>query len=233
MIKNISDFLTEKDSRTESKDFFSLQSPRILRVELKSRYVWAKMGSMIAYNGTVGFTRESILHGGVGNLLKKVVSSEGASLMKAEGSGSLFLADEGKKVTLFNIQDNESLIVNGSNLLAFEPDIEWNINIMKKLSGMMAGGLFNVTLSGTGSVAITTHDDPLPLRVTPDCPVYTDPQATVAWSGSLTPEFKTDIQLKSLFGRGSGESIQLCFKGDGFVMVQPYEEGRTAQISGT
>ena len=26
------------------------------------------------------------------------------------------------------------------------------------------------------------------------------------------------------FGRGSGESIQMKFDGDGFVVVQPYEE---------
>ena len=43
-------------------------------------------------------------------------------------------------------------------------------------------------------------------------------------SGNLTPEFKKDISLKTFFGRGSGESIQMQFQGDGFVVVQPYEE---------
>ena len=46
----------------------------------------------------------------------------------------------------------------------------------------------------------------------------------VAWSGSLTPELHTDLQLKSFLGRGSGESFQMRFQGDGFVIVQPYEE---------
>jgi len=55
-------------------------------------------------------------------------------------------------------------------------------------------------------------------------PVITDPNATVAWSGNLTPEFKTDISLKTFFGRGSGESLQMVFRGDGFVVIQPYEE---------
>ena len=35
---------------------------------------------------------------------------------------------------------------------------------------------------------------------------------------------KTDISLKTFFGRGSGESIQMHFAGDGFVVVQPMEE---------
>ena len=35
---------------------------------------------------------------------------------------------------------------------------------------------------------------------------------------------KKDISLKTFFGRGSGESIQMHFRGSGFVVVQPYEE---------
>jgi uncharacterized protein (AIM24 family) len=81
-----------------------------------------------------------------------------------------------------------------------------------------------VKLEGTGMIAFTCHHDPLTLRVTPGAPVVTDPNATVAWSGSLAPEFKADVSLKTFFGRGSGESIQMLFKGDGFVVVQPYEE---------
>jgi uncharacterized protein (AIM24 family) len=54
--------------------------------------------------------------------------------------------------------------------------------------------------------------------------VHTDPQATVAWSGHLQPDMHTDISLGTLVGRGSGEAVQMRFKGDGWVMVQPYEE---------
>ena len=54
--------------------------------------------------------------------------------------------------------------------------------------------------------------------------IITDPNATVAWSGSLTPEIKTDISFKTFMGRGSGESIQMKFQGQGFVVIQPCEE---------
>ena len=60
--------------------------------------------------------------------------------------------------------------------------------------------------------------------MTPETPVSTDPNATVGWSGTLQPEFKTDISLKTFFGRGSGESIQMHFAGEGFVVIQPMEE---------
>jgi len=118
----------------------------------------------------------------------------------------------------------ETLFVNGNDVLAFEESIDWDVKMLKKAMAMVAGGLFNVKLEGTGLLALTTHYDPLTLLVEPGNPVYTDPNATVAWSGSLTPEFKTDIQLKSLIGRGSGESFQMKFEGTGFVVIQPFEE---------
>jgi uncharacterized protein (AIM24 family) len=96
--------------------------------------------------------------------------------------------------------------------------------MMRKVSGMVSGGLFNMRLQGNGVVAITSHYEPLTLAVTPDQPVFTDPNATVAWSGTLSPDMVTDISLGTLFGRGSGESVQLKFAGQGWVVVQPYEE---------
>ena len=88
----------------------------------------------------------------------------------------------------------------------------------------MAGGLFNVRFDGSGLLAITSHFEPITLRVTPDQPVMTDPNATICWSGSLNPKLKVDATFKSFIGRGSGESLQMLFEGDGFVVVQPYEE---------
>jgi uncharacterized protein (AIM24 family) len=64
----------------------------------------------------------------------------------------------------------------------------------------------------------------LTLRVQPGQPVFTDPNATVAWSGGLTPDIVTDINMRTLLGRGSGESVQLRFEGTGWVVLQPYEE---------
>ena len=76
----------------------------------------------------------------------------------------------------------------------------------------------------SGLLAITSHYQPLTLRVQPGRPVMTDPNATIAWSGNLNPQLKADVSLKTFLGRGSGESMQMRFEGDGFVIVQPYEE---------
>lgn len=218
----VDEFIQQTRQKDLGQGLFELESDRMLELNLNGT-VWTKMGSMVSYRGNVKFVREGIMEQGLSNLLKKAVSGEGARLTKAEGNGKVYLADSGKKITILKLQ-GESIFVNGSDLLAFEPSIKFEIKMMKKMSAMLAGGLFNIRLEGTGMVAFTTHYDPLTLMVTPDCPVTTDPNATVAWSGSLTPKIKTDVSFKTFVGRGSGESIQTEFSGNGFVVIQPYEE---------
>ena len=218
----INEFIRKTQQDERENDYFELETERILEVNLNGM-VWAKTGSMISYTGQIKFEREGMLEHGIGSLFKKAVTGEGTSLMKANGQGRLYLADQGKKITIFDL-NNESITVNGNDLLAFEPGIKWDIKLMRRVAGMMAGGLFNVTLSGKGRVAITSHYEPLTLLVRPGESVITDPNATVAWSGHLTPEFRTDVSFRTFIGRGSGESIQMEFKGEGFVIVQPFEE---------
>ncbi|MDQ0256684.1 uncharacterized protein (AIM24 family) [Evansella vedderi] len=220
---SIDEFIRQTVQNERSTEFFELETPRILEVNLKDK-VWAKMGSMVAYNGRIKFEREGILEHGVGRMLKKAFTNEGIQLMKAQGNGELYLADQGKKISILEL-DNDTITVNGNDLLAFEPGIDWDIKMMKKIAGMMSGGLFNITLSGRGMVAITSHYEPLTLLVRPGIPVMTDPQATVAWSGHLEPKIRTDISYRTLLGRGSGESFQMEFSGEGFIIVQSVEEG--------
>jgi uncharacterized protein (AIM24 family) len=219
---SLDDFVKKTQQQDRGQGLFELENPRMLEVNLNGM-VWTKMGSMVAYVGQVKFVREGIMEQGLGNLLKKAVSGEGAKLTKASGTGKVYLADSGKTIQILSL-NNEALVVNGNDLLAFEPSIKFDIRMVKKLAALVSSGLFNVRLEGTGLVAIASHFEPLTLLVKPGQPVRTDPNATVAWSGSLEPEFRTDVSLKTFFGRGSGESIQMEFNGDGFVVVQPFEE---------
>jgi uncharacterized protein (AIM24 family) len=220
--KTIQEFLASAADQARSHGVFELERDRLLQVHLDGQ-VWMKAGAMVAYRGQMKFEREGLLEQGIGQFFKKAVSGEGARLSKATGQGTLYLADSGKKITLLEL-NNDSLVVNGSDVLAFIGDLKHEVKMTRKVAAFASGGLFNVLFSGKGLLAITTHYDPLALVVTPNEPVYTDPNATVCWSASLQPEFKTDIQFKTLLGRGSGESFQMMFRGHGFVVVQPYEE---------
>ena len=219
---SIEQFVAQTVQQDRGEGLFELESDRMLEVNLDGD-LWIKAGAMTAYVGNIRFTREGILEKGIGRMLKKAVTGEGARLTKASGQGRMYLADMGKSIQILNL-DHEAIFVNGNDLLAFECPIDWDIRMMRKMTAVVAGGLFNVRLEGKGMLAISTHFEPLTLMVKPGYPVRTDPNATVAWSGNLEPEFKIDASLKTFLGRGSGETVQMEFNGDGFVVIQPYEE---------
>lgn len=228
---SLRDFFEATAERDNPGDVFELESPRMLEARVRGR-IWSKLGAMVAYRGNLKFIREGMLEGGIGKALMKMVSGEMSPLAKIEGDGLVYLADSGKEVTILRLA-GDVINVNGNDLLAFEDTVSYKITMHKKVAGMLAGGLFSASLSGNGMVAVVTHGRPLTLRVTPNDPVITDPNATVAWSGNLSPEIRTDISLKSVFGRGGGESFQMMFRGDGFVVVQPYEETPVVTSTGS
>ncbi len=208
-------------AEVETGEAFTIQNPRLLKVELSATSVMARSGTMVAYQGDVRFAHKG---GGLGRLLKKAATGEGLRLMEANGTGELFLANDAMLVHVLSL-NNDSLTVSGKNILAFETGIEWDVTRIKGgASGVLAGGLFNIELRGTGLVALLSDGEPLRLDVA-EAPTFVDPQAAIAWSGSVRSDLKTDVQAKSLIGMGSGESVQLALSGEGWVLIQP-SEGR-------
>jgi uncharacterized protein (AIM24 family) len=209
-------------SETQSADAFALQNAKLLKVRLEQGTIQAKLGSMVAYQGEVGF--EHAGSGGMSRMLKKAVTGEGARMMKMTGTGEVFLADLGQDVHLLQLE-NEKITVNSANLLAFDADIDWDIERVQGASGMMGGGLFNTALKGSGYVAILSDGPPVMLDVA-SAPTFADAQAAITWSEGVSTSIRTDFKaLKNLTGRGSGETIQMAFSGSGWVLVQP-SEGR-------
>jgi uncharacterized protein (AIM24 family) len=210
-------------NETESRDAFSLQNSKLLKVELNQVTIQSKLGSMVAYQGDVTF--EHAGSGGLGRMLKKAVSGEGTQLMKITGTGEVFLADQAQDIHLIYLE-NDHITVNGPNLLAFDSGIDWDIRRVEGASSMMGGGLFNMALQGTGWVAILSDGPPVLLNVAA-APTFADAQAAITWSSGVTTGIRTDFKMKNLIGRGSGESVQMSFSGQGWVLVQP-SEGRVA-----
>ena len=125
---SIQSLLTETAQKEEKDGFFELENPYTLELNLKNQRVMLKKGAMVAYAGDVKFEREGILSKGLGNILKKAVSGEGTSMMKTEGTGRVYAADYGKRIRLLHLE-NESINVNGNDVLAHEETIMSNIKI--------------------------------------------------------------------------------------------------------
>jgi uncharacterized protein (AIM24 family) len=218
-------------NETQSQDAFALQNSKLLKVRLDQVTVQAKLGSMVAYQGDVTF--EHAGSGGIGRMLKKAVTGEGAQLMKITGRGEVFLADQAQDVHLIYLE-NDFITVNGPNLLAFDTGIDWDIKRVEGAGAMMGGqGLYNLALRGTGWVAILSDGPPVLLNVA-SAPTFADAQAAITWSSGVQTNIKTDFKMKNLIGRGSGETFQMAFSGQGWVLVQPSEgrvHGATTQNS--
>jgi uncharacterized protein (AIM24 family) len=208
-------------AETQSTDAFALQNSKLLKVRLEEGTIQAKLGSMVAYQGQVSF--EHAGSGGMSRMLKKAVTGEGQELMKVTGTGEVFLADQAQDVHLVYLE-GEKITVNGPNLLAFDADIDWDIERVQGASSMMGGGLYNTSLQGTGWVAILSDGPPVLLNVA-SAATYADAQAAITWSQGVTTALKTDFKMKNLIGKSSGETVQMAFSGTGWVLVQP-SEGR-------
>jgi len=203
---------------TTGADPFTLQNKKLLKVFLQYGPVKARIGSMVAYQGDARF--EHAGSGGVGGFLKQKFTGEGVPTMDVTGTGEVFLADQAAEIQVMYLE-NDQIWVNGANVLAFSASLAWDIQMVGG-AGAMAGGLYNVTLTGTGYVAITTDGTPVVLDVA-SAPTFADPQAVVMWTQGVTMNLKTDVSVKTFIGKGSGESFQMAFSGQGWVMVQPSE----------
>lgn len=227
---SLGDFLQNTAERDNPGEVFELESSRMLEVTVGGR-VWSKLGAAVAWRGALRFRREGMLAGGVMKALKRAVSNETGPLVCIEGEGVAYLADRARQITVLRLA-GEALNVNGNDLLAFEDTVAYDITLHRRMAGWASGGLFSVRLQGQGMVAILSHGQPLTLPVRRGDPVSTDPNATVAWSDGLKPQLRVDMSLRNIVGRGAGESLQMVFEGEGFVVVQPYEETPVLSRSG-
>lgn len=212
--------LFQSARETETNRPFALQNSKMLKVTLADQPILARTGSMVAYQGQIGF--ENIGSGGLGKMFKAAATGEGVPLMRCSGRGELFLADQASEVQVLYLED-DMISVNGASVLSFSEGFAWDIHRIAAKGAVMTGGLFNVSLRGTGFVAVTTKGQPVALDVA-GAPTFADPQAVVLWTAGVSMDVRVDTGgLRSLIRGGSGETFQLGFGGQGLVVVQPSE----------
>ncbi len=209
---------------TGSQDPFALQNKKMLKIQMQYGPVWARTGSMVCYQGDIKFENRG--SGGIGKMFRQAVTGEGVDLMQCTGHGELFVAEDASEIQVMYLE-NDAISVNGANVLAFSSSIDWDIHRVQARGAAMTGGLYNVSLRGTGYVAITTKGEPVALDVAA-APTFGDAQAVVLWTSGVTMDIRVDTGgLKSLVRGGTGELLQMAFGGQGYVLVQPSESVHT------
>jgi uncharacterized protein (AIM24 family) len=194
------------------------QNPAVVKATLSGMPLMVTRGAMIAFQGDITFAYQG--SGGVGKYLKAAATGEGMKLMRCEGTGELFVSHGGNKLHLLELAAGEQLSASSRSLLGFDQSVSYDIQTIKGgLGAMAAGGLFNVTLTGPGTVILAT-DWPVVLN-TSEARTLVDPNAVVAWTAGLTVTPRSSMSAGALIGRGSGEAMQLEFSPGGYVIVEP------------
>jgi uncharacterized protein (AIM24 family) len=218
---SIERFLRTTAENAAQGECFEQESERMLRIDVDGG-IWLKPGAAIAYRGDIAFERRPTLDA---QSLLDGAFRELTPLVRAVGRGRLYCGRHGSHVRIVRLE-GEAMVINFDELLAFEESLAFEPRVVGHGIGLAAGGMLTMRLTGHGAVAFVTHGEPLSLRVSRTDPVSTDPSATIAWSGNLTPQLKTDLTWRSLFRHGGQEPVQMLFEGDGYVIVQPYEDPR-------
>ena len=214
-VQGLSQFLNQY-VQVERPEQWQIEKERFLEVNLNGN-MFAKLGSMVAYYGNVKF--EHAGSGSIEKYLKKKFTGEQMPIMTVSGQGRIYFSDNTKNINVLYL-NNERIYINGRDCLAFDNTLDWDIEMIAGASVITGTGLFAVELTGIGRLAMTSYGDPLVLPVSPQFPIYADPQSVIAWSAGLQTDIKTDINVKTLIGKTSGESIQMSFQGNGFVIIQ-------------
>ena len=204
---------------SQTSEIFTQQNDYTLQVNLNGE-VYALQGSMVAYTGNVDFDRKGT---GVSRMAKSAFTGEGLPLMKVSGQGNVFLANSAQLVHIIGLE-NDEITVASRNVLAFTDGIDWDIGVIKGgVMGFAAKGLFNTNLKGTGSIALTSIGTPIVIPVQQGADAYADTNSVIAWTSGLNVSLKSSFKAKSIIGMGSGESFQMAFQGQGYIIVQPGE----------
>ena len=170
---------------------------------------------------------------GVGGFLKGVVKGAltGESAVKPHytGTGFVMLEPTFRHILLEDVEDwgPGGMVVNDGMFLACESTVEDKVVMRSNLSSAFAGqGLFNLSLSGTGCVALesaTPRDELIEFELKDDV-VKIDGNMAVAWSGTL--EFTMERSSKSLIGSVvNGEGLVCVYRGSGRILMAPTPDG--------
>ncbi|MBL7500384.1 AIM24 family protein [Frankia sp. CNm7] len=208
-----------------SNERFALQNGKMLKATLGAqgmREFYARAGSMVAYQG--GATFDSHWEGWASHLRRHFTGGEGLNLMKVAGQGAVYLAYQAQDIHILDIS-SDPLTIDGRNVLAFDRDLQWDVVRIDTQVGIAGVGNYQIELRGQGKVCMCTTGAPLVMHVTPMNYYFADADAVVGWSSSLQVSMQAAVTSSSAWRpRGNtGESWQMQFSGDGYVVIQPNE----------
>lgn len=190
--------------------------------------VLARRGAMLGYEGQVSFRPLTGPGQGIGGRVGAMMSGESNPMMATEGNGRVLYGFRSLYVTIIELT-GDSLTCEADRLLAHDANLQTAIEMIgsggvrSAVRGAVTGqGLFTTKIFGHGSVAVLSHGGAFPLHLNGET-IGIDPQAYVGHVGPLQLDLKSNVGMRDLVGRGSGEALQIHASGQGTIYVQASE----------
>lgn len=165
---------------------------------------------------------------GVGDFLGKMVSSavtnESAIKPVYQGSGRMMLEPTYRYIVLVDVSQWGTIVLDDGLFLACDGSLSQRTVARKNISSAVLGGegLFNLSLSGNGIVALESYvpyEELIEVVLDNDV-MKIDGNMAIAWSGSL--DFTVEKSGKSLLGSAvSGEGFVNVYRGSGKILLAP------------
>ena len=167
----------------------------------------------------------------LGKTIKGSVTKESSVKPKYKGTGTLVLEPTYKHILLEDLSNWDGGIVLDDGLfLACESKIQQKVVMRSNLSSAVLGneGLFNLSLSGNGFVAL---ESPVPREELVEIELQNDVlridgNFAIAWSKNFS--FTVEKSTKNLIGSAvSGEGLVNVYRGTGKVLMALYKKLNT------
>ena len=161
-----------------------------------------------------------------GKAIKGAVTKESAIKPEYTGEGLLVLEPTYKYILLVDVSEwgSQGMTIEDGMFLACDGNVQRNVVARKSVSSAMLGGegLFNMSLSGNGIVALESNvpQEELVEIVLENDELKIDGNLAVCWSSNL--EFTVERTTKTLVGSAvSGEGLVNVYRGTGRVLMCP------------
>lgn len=183
---------------------------------------------------------------GVGDFLTKVargaVTDEGAIKPEYQGTGTIVLEPTYRHILLVDLEEaGGALTVNDGLFYACESTVRQRAVMVKRPSAVVAGneGLFNLSLEGTGAVALESpvaEEELVTVELDEGEELKVDGNFAIAWSTSL--DFRVERSGKTLAGSAvSGEGLVNAYRtvggAPGKVILAPVAYNRANPNAGS
>lgn len=194
--------------------------------------VIAQAGAMQWLSGDVKMTTGVK---GVGDLLGKSIrgmaSKESGIKPEYQGIGTLLLEPTYKYIILEDVSEwGNGLVIEDGMFLACDGSVQQHLVARSNGSSALAGGegLFNLSLSGNGVVALESNvprEELIEVSLSNDV-LKIDGHMAVMWSSDL--DFTVERSSKTLIGSAySGEGLINVYRGTGRVLLSPVASTRS------